>query len=247
MSMKQDKAELTHYYCQQNCVEFEVGGDMALFADPLTSAGGEKTTYSIPTYEAIKGVAKSIYWKPTFIWFIDKIRIMNPIQSEAMGIKLPRINGDGQDLANYTYLVNVRYQVQAHIEWNDNRPEYQEDRDYAKHYGVFARSILKGGRLPIFLGKSECCAEVTPCRFGERSGAYDHSGQINFGFMYHGITYPDEAYSEETKGKYTLDLAPVIMTDGIVQFAKPSECKHKTIREGTMKIFEKAGEINVSG
>jgi len=247
MGMKQDRAALTHDYCQKDHVEFEVRGEMALFADPVTSAGGEKTTYSIPTYEAMKGVAKSIYWKPTFTWFIDKVRVMNPIMTEAMGTKLPRINGDGQDLANYTYLTNVRYQVQAHIEWNENRPEYMNDRNAAKHYGVFARALLKGGRMPVFLGKSECCADVFPCVFGEGNGAYDHAGQINFGYMYHGITYPDEAYSEETKGKYTLDLAPVIMTNGVIPYRRPSECEHKTIREGSMKVFEKAGELYVSG
>ncbi|MCA6071063.1 MAG: hypothetical protein LE168_01540 [Endomicrobium sp.] len=26
----------------------------------------------MPTYEAIKGIAESIYWKPTFVWIIDK-------------------------------------------------------------------------------------------------------------------------------------------------------------------------------
>ena len=29
----------------------------------------------------------SVYWKPTFIWFIDAVRVMNPIQTEVKGIK----------------------------------------------------------------------------------------------------------------------------------------------------------------
>lgn len=237
MSIQKDKAELTEKYCREKCVEFEVRGKMALFADPITSAGGEKTTYSVPTYEAMEGVAKAIYWKPTFIWIIDKVRILNEIRTESMGVKLPRINGNGQDLANYTYLTDVRYQVQAHLIWNFNRPEFEQDRDYRKHYGIFAKSVLKGGRLPVFLGKSECCAEVFPCNFGEGEGAYDNAGSIGLGYMYHGITYPDEAYSEETRGKLTLDLAPVTMTDGVIDFLPPEKCVHKTIREGTFKKF----------
>ena len=34
----------------------------------------------------------SVYWKPTLIWFIDKVRVMNPIQMEVKGIRpqIPR-------------------------------------------------------------------------------------------------------------------------------------------------------------
>lgn len=61
----------------RNTVEFEVTGEYALFADPITRVGGEKCTYQIPTYEALKGILQSVYWKPTIIWIIDEVRIMN--------------------------------------------------------------------------------------------------------------------------------------------------------------------------
>lgn len=67
MSFKKEKEFWREKFCRENHVEYEVSGNLALFADPVTSAGGEKTTYSIPTYEALKGITKSIYWKPTFI------------------------------------------------------------------------------------------------------------------------------------------------------------------------------------
>lgn len=237
MGIKKQEQLLTERFFNEKHAEYEVAGEMALFADPLISAGGEKTTYSVPTYEALKGITKSIYWKPTFIWIIDKVRVINRIRTETIGTRLPRINGDGQDLANYTYLADVKYQVSAHLEWNTNRPEYAQDRDYKKHYGIFAKSLLRGGRMPIFLGKSECVADAAPCTFGEGAGEYDHSGTVNFGYMYHGITYPDEAYSEETQGKLTLDYAPVVMRDGVITFKKTSECIHRTIREGRTKRF----------
>lgn len=41
----------------KNQIEFEVYGDYALFTDPLTKIGGEKLSYSVPTYEALKGYA----------------------------------------------------------------------------------------------------------------------------------------------------------------------------------------------
>lgn len=40
----------------RNTIEFEVCGDYALFSDVLTRPSGEKCTYDIPTYEAIKGI-----------------------------------------------------------------------------------------------------------------------------------------------------------------------------------------------
>ncbi|MCA6072990.1 MAG: CRISPR-associated protein Cas5, partial [Endomicrobium sp.] len=35
-------------------------GKFALFTDPITKLGGEKCSYQIPTYEAIKGITESI-------------------------------------------------------------------------------------------------------------------------------------------------------------------------------------------
>ena len=55
----------------RNTVEFEVTGEYALFSDPITRVGGEKFTYQVPTYEALKGILQSVYWKPTLIWIID--------------------------------------------------------------------------------------------------------------------------------------------------------------------------------
>lgn len=48
-----------------NIVEFQVSGDYALFSDPLTRVGGEKFSYQVPTYESLKGIMASVYWKPT--------------------------------------------------------------------------------------------------------------------------------------------------------------------------------------
>ena len=45
----------------KNSIEFLLTGRYALFTDPITRIGGEKTSYHLPTYEALKGVCKSIY------------------------------------------------------------------------------------------------------------------------------------------------------------------------------------------
>lgn len=40
-------------------------------------------TLHIPTYESLKGITESIYWKPSIIWIIDEVRVMYPIQMES--------------------------------------------------------------------------------------------------------------------------------------------------------------------
>ncbi len=220
-----------------NLVEFEVSGDYGLFSDPLTRVGGEKCSYHIPTYEALKGILASTYWKPTIIWYIDAVRVMNRIRTEVKGIRPIKYNG-GNDLSYYTYLRDCRYQVRAHFEWNLNRPELAGDRNENKHHNIARRMIEKGGRRDIFLGTRECQGYVEPCIFGEGAGAYEDLDELGFGLMYHGITYADEAYSADTMGKMTANFWYPVMKNGIITFQKPQNCPlHKTLGDMEMKPF----------
>lgn len=120
--------------------EFEVSGDYAIFADPMTKAGGERLSFQVPTYEAIKGILHSIYWKPTLTWIVHSVRVMNRIQTETLGVKNMVYSG-GNDLSFNTYLRKVRYQVRAYYIWNMNRPEYEVDRIFGKHDAIIERMI----------------------------------------------------------------------------------------------------------
>lgn len=220
-----------------NIVEFQVTGDYGLFSDPIMRVGGEKCSYQVPTYEALKGILHSVYWKPTLIWIIDAVRVMNPIQTEVKGIRPIKYAG-GNDLSYYTYLKDCRYQVRAHFEWNENRPELVGDRNENKHHEIAKKMIRKGGRRDIFLGTRECQGYVEPCCFGEGEGAYDSLPELSFGLMYHGITYADEAFSAETQGKMTANFWYPVMKNGVIQFLRPEECPlHKPLGEMTMKTF----------
>lgn len=220
-----------------NFVEFEVYGDYALFSDPIMRVGGEKCTYQVPTYEALKGILSSVYWKPTIVWIIDKVRVINPIQTEVKGIRPIKYTG-GNDLSFYTYLKNCRYQVMAHFEWNENRPELDSDRNENKHHNIAKRMIEKGGRRDIFLGTRECQGYVVPCKFGEGEGHYDNIQELAFGLMYHGITYADEAFSEETKNCMTARFWYPKMQNGVINFLRPEKCPlYKKLRPMEMKIF----------
>ena len=156
----------------RNQLDFLVRGRFALFSEPFSRLGGEKSSYHIPTYEALKGVLKSIYWKPGLLLIIDRVRVLNRIRTEAKSMK-PLDYGGGNSLAIYTYLFDVAYQIQAHIEFNPHYPELAHDRIDGKHYAIAKRMIEKGGRRDIFLGTRECQAYVEPCVFGEGAGFYD--------------------------------------------------------------------------
>lgn len=214
-----------------NIIEYRVYGRYALFTDPLSKTGGEKYSYQVPTYQALKGITESIYWKPTFTWVIDECRILNPIQTESKGIRPIKYSG-GNDLSYYTYLRNVEYQVRAHFEWNENRSDLAQDRNEHKHYDIAKRMVGRGGRRDIFLGARECQGYVEPCTFGEGAGAYDNTS-ISLGIMVHGLTYPDEAVREEEKGKMTVRLWDAQMVNGVIQFPRPEDCTIRQILRDT--------------
>ena len=217
---------------QRNSIEYRVFGRYALFSDPITRVGGEKCSYQVPTYEAIKGITESIYWKPTIIWFVDAIRVMKPIQTESKGVKPIKMSG-GNDLSYYTYLRDVEYQVLAHFEWNMNYPELAADRNENKHHEIARRSVRKGGRRDIFLGTRECQGYVEPCAFGEEKGFYDNYGELAFGMQFHGFGYPNETGKDEL----TRRMWSAKMQDGVLVFPRPETCHETVIKKGVSKDF----------
>ena len=218
----------------KNSISFKLTGRYALFTDPITKIGGEKCSYHIPTYEAIKGVLKSIYWKPTLIWVVDRVRIIKPIRTQTKGTK-PLVWGGGNSLAIYTFLHDVEYQVEAHFIWNEHRPELSPDRIDGKHFAIAKRMLEKGGRQDVFLGVRDCQGYVEPCEFGEGEGHYDEIDELSFGLMFHGFDYPDETGTAELYSRF---WEPV-MKHGVIEFASPETCRIKQfVRPMEIKPFE---------
>lgn len=208
-------------------------GRYALFTDPLTKLGGEKFSYQTPTYEALKGIAKSIYWKPTFVWIIDAVRVMKRIRTQTKGTKPLKWVG-GNDLAIYTFLAGVEYQVRTHFEWNPHQSALEGDRSDGKHFAIAKRMVERGGRQDIFLGTRDCQGYVTPCEFGSGAGDLDNAGSLDFGLMFHGFDYPDETGEPKLYARFWRQS----MVDGYIQFATPSACPHrKLIRPMAAKAF----------
>lgn len=219
---------------------YKLYGEYGLFTDPMSKGGGEKFTYQIPTYQALKGVTECIYWKPTLIWYIDEVKIIKTIQTETKGIRSLKADGRN-DLNYYTYLKDVEYLVKAHFEWNDNRIDLKPDRQEVKHQEIMLRSINKGGRRDIFIGTRECMGYVE--RINEKTyilaeSSYKGRG-LSFGIMFHSFVYPDEGYNDTTYDHLSSNFSNIMMKDGIIMFCRPEECEiTQRLHQQEMKIFE---------
>jgi CRISPR-associated protein Cas5d len=217
---------------------YRLYGDYALFTDPVTKGGGEKYTYQVPTYQALKGITEQLYWKPTLIYVIDSVKVIKKIQTETKGIRTPLKNGKN-DLNYYTYLRDVEYLVQFHFEWNVNRPELEQDRNEIKHEQILLRSIEKGGRRDIFLGTRECVGYVERIREEQfhTADTYYENEKISFGIMFHSFSYPDETVDNN---EYTLisNFADIKMNNGKIDFIRPEECQIRhSLRDYSFKSF----------
>jgi CRISPR-associated protein Cas5d len=219
---------------RRNSIEFKVWARHALFTDPLTKIGGEKCSYHVPTYEALKGITKSIYWKPTLIWVIDEVRVMKRIRTQTKGTKPLEFSG-GNSLAIYTFLADVEYQVRAHFEWNSHRADLRGDQVDGKHHTIAKRMLDRGGRQDIFLGTRDCQGYVEACEFGSAAGAHDDAGELSFGVMFHGFDYPDETGTGELHARFWKPT----MVSGRIQFARPDSDSmiRKFVRPMNVKPF----------
>ncbi|MEK4699481.1 type I-C CRISPR-associated protein Cas5c [Solibacillus sp. FSL R7-0668] len=237
----------------RNQIEFEVSGDYALFTDPLMKLGGEKMTMQIPSYQALKGITESVYWKPSLIWIIDEVRVMKPIRMESKGVRPINMSG-GNTLANYSYLRDVKYQVRAHFEFNEHREDLKGDFNEHKHHNIAKRCVQAGGRRDVFLGTRECQAYVEPCEFGSGEGFYDAIDEMHFGVMLHGMNYPDETGANELATR----LWQPVMKFGVVEFIRPEACtlirpikqmepKSFVLKQSMQPVDDLAKELEVEG
>jgi CRISPR-associated protein Cas5d len=137
-------------------------------------------------------------------------------------------------LSLYTFLHDVEYQVEAHFEWNEHRPELAKDRVDGKHFSIATRMLDKGGRQDIFLGTRDCQGYVEPCVFGEGEGAYDKIDELGFGLMFHGFDYPDETGIDELHSRFW----HATMKKGVLEFPRPEACNvRRFVRAMTAKEF----------
>ncbi len=164
---------------KSECFEFAIEGNLAMFTQPMSKLSCERISYPFPTFSALCGVLKKLYYRPGIVWVVDKVRIMNEIQYASLGLIMPGYlhsrNKKRQRLV-FTYLYNVKYQVQAHYELDYRK----EDKGYCNfnHGSAIRRAIRYGSDEMISLGKSGCVAYVYPEAFGTGDGYYDSEQEM---------------------------------------------------------------------
>lgn len=218
-----------------NTIELEISGRNALFTDPRTRKTPQPGSFPVPTYEAVKGILRSVYWKPTFIWVPDRLRVMERIRFEGCTSRLRF----GREVRNVEIqrLCTVRYQIRAHFIWNMNRPEFSADRNENKHFQMALRALSRGGRMPVYLGTADCPCSVRSVRFGSGHGFYDNSGRTELGELHHSFTYPDEGWDDTTRRGLTVRSWKCFMQDGVIEFPKPWELGGRSLKDFTPKQF----------
>lgn len=186
-------------------IKLKVWGDYACFTRPEMKV--ERVSYDVMTPSAARGILEAIYWKPSIIWVVDRIHVLNPIHFDnvrrnEMASKIPVgtvkkamkdgkspvevfIEDDRQQRAAMV-LRNVAYVIEAHFDFRGD-----EDNNPAKHKEMFERRASKGQCFHHpYLG----CREF-PARFelveGEISASV-HTGEKELGFILHDIDFKND-------------------------------------------------------
>lgn len=213
------------WYCSIEC-----NGLSALYTVPWSKPGGERHTYFTPTYEALKGMLKHIRWTPAITFVIDKVRILERIDTYSETKLRKRWTKSDHELSIYEYLRDVRYQVQFYIEWNQNYKNRETDRIARHHIEMFKKRLQHGSVLPLCFGISDCDVEdYHRCKFGRGRGYYDNSGVIDLGIMFHSFGYPDEAILDCDKYKFVSRYFHAYMDNGVIRFCRPEECSMRRV------------------
>jgi CRISPR-associated protein Cas5d len=142
-------------------VKLKVWGDHACFTRPEMKV--ERVSYDVMTPSAARGVLEAIHWKPTILWVVDAIHVLNPIRFTSIrrnevGAKIPmgsvksamnRGDTNGLGLAvdenrqqrAATVLVQPTYVIEAHFELTAKAGEGDMA---AKHIAMFNRRAANG-------------------------------------------------------------------------------------------------------
>jgi CRISPR-associated protein Cas5d len=142
-------------------VKLRVWGDHACFTRPEMKV--ERVSYDVMTPSAARGVLEAIHWKPTILWVVDAIHVLNPIRFTSIrrnevGAKIPtgsvrsamnRGDTNGLGLAvdenrqqrAAMVLVQPTYVIEAHFELIAKAGEGDMA---AKHIAMFNRRAANG-------------------------------------------------------------------------------------------------------
>ncbi|HIU28852.1 MAG TPA: type I-C CRISPR-associated protein Cas5, partial [Candidatus Egerieisoma faecipullorum] len=191
-----------------------IEGDYACFTRPELKV--ERVSYDVPTPGALEGLLKSIYWKPSICYEINRIIVFNAIDfinirrnevknKVRLSAVKSRMNGGDGDPCIYTdenrsqrsslVLKNVKYGVEFQFKLTGLKND-REKNEENKHFSILKRRLERGQyfRRPC-LGCSEFPAArvAIVSRFDEKqiSSAILGMGDVDLGFMSYKVLFED--------------------------------------------------------
>ncbi|HEP6272750.1 TPA: type I-C CRISPR-associated protein Cas5 [Streptococcus pyogenes ABC020059526] len=218
-----------------------VSGQRALFTNPATKGGSERSSYSVPTRQALNGIVDAIYYKPTFTNIVTEVKVINQIQTELQGVRA-LLHDYSADLSYVSYLSDAVYLIKFHFVWNEDRKDLNSDRLPAKHEAIMERSIRKGGRRDVFLGTRECLGLVDDISQEEyeTTVSYYNGVNIDLGIMFHSFAYP-----KDKKTPLKSYFTKTVMKNGVITFKAQSECDIvNTLSSYAFKAPEEIKSVN---
>ena len=224
-----------------------VEGDYALFSRPEMKV--ERVSYDVPTVSAMEGLIKSVYWKPSIKYCINKIIVFNPIKftnirrnevkskvllsavkSQMKGTGSPELyTSEQRSQRAGMILKDVKYGIDFHFEMTGLKSGHDDECE-EKHYNIMLRRLKNGQcfRQPC-LG----CREFSVKRI-ELVDEFDLSsvdeslkGDIDLGFMLYGLKFKDGGIpiNGDWENPKFSDKADAMyfrphMIDGVIDIAK---------------------------
>lgn len=224
-----------------------VEGDYALYSRPEMKV--ERVSYDVPTVSAMEGLIKSVYWKPSIKYCINKIIVFNPIKftnirrnevkskvllsavgSQMKGTGSPELyTSEQRSQRAGMILKDVKYGIDFHFEMTGLKSDHDDECE-EKHYNIMLRRLKNGQcfRQPC-LG----CREFSVKRI-ELVDEFDLSsvdeslkGDIDLGFMLYGLKFKDGGIpiNGDWENPKFSDKADAMyfrphMIDGVIDIAK---------------------------
>lgn len=176
-----------NYFDPRNYVPFgkpfvlEIVADRACFTNPINPM--EKVSYPYPTPGALSYAVGAVYWHEPIRWDIQKIEMLNPLQTRRDTVKslgypvqvsstknelrvFTRKGNDISQLVNITSIVRPRYRVTVQmLYWKDAYAAYgkptKSDESPEKHWNIMHERLLKHRTaVSPYLGIRECACII---------------------------------------------------------------------------------------
>ena len=195
-------------------------GPLAMFNMPETKV--ESYSYDVPTYSAMRGLLRGIYWHPGVDYEPLRIDVLHPIRYETVKVNevaklASRDNFRGSiDIEKHRsqrtkrYLYNVRYRLTFRLTFDAQKCGYKKldpvRNNIGKYKGILERKLARGASTrDICFGTRECTAVY---KLADKNELLEEPIEVSRDF---GVMFYDWDYTPWDNGDTKARLRPKFM------------------------------------